>query len=111
VTLWPTPYVVSLTQEAKDMLAAIGDRRVRKIIASRISELEEDPESQGKPLTGELQGYRSVRAVGQRYRIIYKVGQKHPTVDVVSLGPRKEGDKKDVYSLTQKLARKGKLGK
>ncbi len=53
------------------MLEAIQDRRVRDKIRDRIDGLAQEPEKQGKPLTGELTGYRSLRAVGQRYRVIY----------------------------------------
>ncbi|MEH2322803.1 MAG: type II toxin-antitoxin system RelE/ParE family toxin [Nostoc sp.] len=50
-----------------------------------------------------LKGYRSVRAVGQRYRIIYKVELEKVVVLVVGVGLRKEGDKGDIYTLLQKL--------
>jgi len=46
-----------------------------------------------------------VRAVGQRYRIIYRVEDERVTVLVVALGIRKQGDKKDVYELAKKLLR------
>jgi len=57
----------------------------------------------------ELAGYHSLRAVGQRYRIIYKVKEEEVLVVVVTLGIRKEGDKKDVYELAKKLIRLGLL--
>lgn len=50
-----------------------------------------------------LSGFRSVRAVGQRYRIIYKVEQEQVLVLVVGIGRRKDGDKKDIYTLLEKL--------
>jgi mRNA interferase RelE/StbE len=55
----------------------------------------------------ELSGFRSIRAVGQRYRIIYKVEEEKITVLVVALGIRKEGDKKDVYERAKKLMQSG----
>lgn len=94
---------------AEQLLAAIKDTRIRQNISKRISRLEDDPEKQGKPLSDELEGYRSIRAIGQRYRIIYKLEAKRVVVIVVALGIRKEGDKKDVYELTKKLARLGQL--
>jgi len=54
---------------------------------------------------GELAGYRSIRAVGQRYRIIYKVEQAKVIIIVVAVGLRKEGAKKDIYALARKLLR------
>ncbi len=95
---------------AEQLLAAIRDTRIRQSINKRISRLEYDPEKQGKPLSDELAGYRSIRSIGQRYRIIYKVEAGRVVVVVVALGIRKEGDKKDVYELAKRLARLGLLG-
>ena len=87
------------------MLEAIQDRRVRDKIRDRIDGLAEEPEKQGKPLTGELTGYRSLRAVGQRYRIIYRIEEGKVFVLVMALGIRREGSGKDIYVLAQKLLR------
>ena len=87
------------------MLEAVQDRRVRDKIRDRIDGLAEEPEKQGKPLTGELTGYRSLRAVGQRYRIIYRIVEGKVLVLVMALGIRKEGSGKDIYVLAQKLLR------
>lgn len=87
------------------MLEKIQDRRVREKIRDRIDGLAEEPEKQGKPLTGELAGYRSLRAVGQRYRIIYRIEDGRVLVLVMALGIRKEGSGKDVYALARKLLR------
>ncbi|OGW47816.1 MAG: plasmid stabilization protein [Nitrospirae bacterium RBG_19FT_COMBO_58_9] len=96
---------VGLTPHARVMLEAIQDRRVRDKIRDRIDGLAEEPEKQGKPLTGELTGYRSLRAVGQRYRIIYRIEEGKVLVLVMALGIRKEGSGKDIYVLAQKLLR------
>ncbi|HEY6405869.1 MAG TPA: type II toxin-antitoxin system RelE/ParE family toxin, partial [Ktedonobacteraceae bacterium] len=74
-----------------------------------LKRLEYEPELQGKPLIDGLASYRSVRAVGQRYRIIYRVDGEQVTVLVVTVGIRKDGDKKDVYQLAKKLIRLGLL--
>ena len=95
---------------AEKLLAEISDRRVRESIARRIDRLEYEPDKQGKPMRDELIGLRSIRAVSQRYRIIYKVDEETVTVLVVALGIRKEGDKRDVYELAKRLARLGLLG-
>ncbi|MFY9225550.1 MAG: type II toxin-antitoxin system RelE/ParE family toxin [Blastocatellia bacterium] len=102
-------YQVGFTENAKKHLAAIQDRRIRQKIVERAQELAIDPEKQGKDLGGDLEGYRSVRAVGQRYRIVYLIDNDKVIVVVVSLGIRKEGDKKDVYKLTQRLFKLGLL--
>lgn len=101
---------ISLAKEARRQLVEIEDSRIRKSISKRIDRLESEPEKQGKPLTDELAGYRSVRAAGQRYRIIYKIEEERVLVLVVMVGIRKEGDKKDAYTQAIKLARLGLLG-
>ncbi|MDR3672262.1 MAG: type II toxin-antitoxin system RelE/ParE family toxin [Holophaga sp.] len=91
-------YAVHLTEEALDMLVEIQDRRVRQKIRDRIEKLEEDPDKQGKTLWDDLAGYRSVRAVGQRYRIVYEVKEDTVKVIVIGVGIRKDGDKNDIYA-------------
>lgn len=96
---------VGLTPNARVMLEAIQDRRIREKIRDRIDGLAEEPEKQGKPLTGELTGSRSLRAVGQRYRIIYRIEEGKVLVLVMAVGIRKEGSGKDIYVLARKLLR------
>lgn len=96
---------------AEKQLAAIKDTRIRESIAQRITSLRQKPDKQGKSMIGELEGFRSLRAVGQRYRILYKVQAQKVIVSIVALGIRKEGDKADVYELAKKLVRLGLLGK
>lgn len=99
-------YEVRLTDEAIRMLASIKDKRIQTKLADRMEALQEDPEKQGKALVSPLAGYRSVRAVGQRYRIIYTIDKNILTVLVVALGLRKEKDKSDIYQLARKLIQK-----
>ena len=94
---------------AEKQLSSITDLRIRESINKRISGLRHEPNNQGKLLADDLEGYRSLRAVGQRYRIIYKVEASNVIVTVVALGIRKDGDKADVYALAKKLARLGLL--
>jgi mRNA interferase RelE/StbE len=101
---------IRLTEVARQSLAGITDQRVRRVVANRINDLATEPEKQGKPLLGALAGNRSVRAVGQRYRIIYQLEEDVVTVYLVLIGIRKEGDKRDVYALAQRLIRLGLLG-
>ena len=100
---------IELTHTAEVMLEKIQDRRVREKIGELIDGLANEPEKQGKPLTGDLAGDRSLRAVGQCYRIIYRVEEDKVLVLVVALGIRKEGSKADIYSLAKKLLRLGLL--
>jgi len=98
-------YRVIITPIALSMIQRIPDRRVREKIADIIGRLAEGPEKQGKALLGELMGYRAVRAAGQRYRIIYRVEKERVIVIVMAVEIRKEGDRKDIYTLATKLFR------
>lgn len=98
-----TEYHIQLTPLALEMLAAVKDRREQEKLRDRIDQLKIEPEKQGKALVDNLSGFRSIRAVGQRYRIVYKVEQDKVVVVVVGIGRRKEGDKKDIYAILEKL--------
>ena len=101
----PARYRVLLTITAQSMLAAITDRRARERIRDRIDGLAVEPDLQGKALLGELGGYRSLRAAGQRDRILYRVHQTKVEVLVVAIGRRADGSREDVYRLAQRLVR------
>jgi mRNA interferase RelE/StbE len=96
-------YEIQLTPLALEMLNAVKDRREQEKLAERIEQLKVEPEKQGKALVANFLGFRSVRAVGQRYRIVYKTVQEQVLVLVVGIGRRKDGDKKDIYTLLEKL--------
>lgn len=68
-------YDVILTDTAQKFLTQIKDIREQQLIVKRLEKLKQEPDKQGKALSKELIGYRSVRAVGQRYRIVYKIKQ------------------------------------
>jgi mRNA interferase RelE/StbE len=87
------------------MLERVADRSVREQIIGRAEKLTDEPEKQGKALLGELAGLRSLRASGQRYRIIFKVERARVLVLIVAVGIRKQGSRRDVYELAQKLFR------
>jgi mRNA interferase RelE/StbE len=100
-------YVIQITPTALEMIKGVRDRRVNDLIQKRIDQLSKDPDKQGKELHGDLWGYRCVRAVGQRYRILYRVKGTAVMVLVVAVGIRREKDKKDIYALAQKMIRLG----
>lgn len=101
---------IALTPTAMKLLSEISDKRIREKIGVVIDRLVEEPEKQGKALLGELAGFRSIRAVGQRYRVIYKVTSEEILVVIVAVGIRKDGAKNDIYNLAKKLFRVGLLG-
>ena len=98
-------YRIVVAPSAVALLKAIPDRRIQEKLRDTIDRLAQDPEKQGKALTGDLAGYRSVRSAGQRYRVVYRVQKESATVEVLVLGIRKEGSKRDIYSLAKKLLR------
>jgi mRNA interferase RelE/StbE len=51
--------------------------------------------------------FSSMRAVGQKYRIIYRIERGIVTVLVVALGKRQSRSREDIYELTRKLLRLG----
>lgn len=104
-------FQVIFAPEAEEHGRAILDRRIRRKLFERAEGLIQDPEKQGKPMIDELMGFRSVRAVGQRYRIVYRVLRDKGIVEVVTLGIRKEGSREDVYALAAKLIRQGLAGR
>ncbi len=101
---------ILLTPTAVKLLSDISDRRIREKIATVIDRLIEEPEKQGKSLLGELSGFRSIRAVGQRYRIIYQIRGNEIVVVIVAVGIRRDGARDDIYNLAKKLFRLGLLG-
>ncbi len=102
-------WIVEITPFALEQLQHITDKRVRANLFERIEELSNDPENQGKQLRDELSGLRCVRAIGQRYRIVFKVERERVVVFVVAVALRKEGDRSDIYQIAAKLIRSGLL--
>lgn len=96
-------FKILFTSDAEEDLNSIRDRRVRQLLSERIDKLAIDPGVQGKPLQDEMMGLRSVRAVGQRFRIVYQVQNNIVTVLIVGVGMRKDGDKQDVYAKIKRL--------
>ena len=103
------------TDTAKRCLRGLPTK-VRKGLLNKADELiaSGEPESAHKALLGPLAGH--YRITYGRYRAIYRVDkQELPSGDVllrivvtfVFAGIRKDGDKKDVYVLAQKLYRLG----
>jgi mRNA interferase RelE/StbE len=101
-------YNVKLTLIAAETIQKL-DSNAQKQIINKIEALKQEPLLLGKPLQGPLKDYRSIRAGGQRYRIIYKVIEEEIIVIIVAVGMRKSGDKKDIYELMKKYIKTGLL--
>lgn len=102
-------FAITWTETALKLVEAIPDQRIRRLISQRADQLAKSPEQKGKPLIGELAGFRSVWAVGQRHRIVYRVERREVVVLIVAVGRRRAGDKSDIYELARKLLRQGLL--
>lgn len=100
-------YAISIGPKAVEQLKQLRDRRIVGLLASRVRGLREDAHLQGRPLADELTGLRSVRAVGQRYRIVFEVQCDAGRVTVLMFGIRREGDRQDVYRVAERLRRRG----
>jgi len=100
-------YRIEITPTALKALEAIADRRTRMAIIRRIDALVKEPEKQGKPLRGWLAGFLSLRAAGQRYRVVYIVNNGGNRVLVYMVDIRNEGNRRDVYALAEHLVRRG----
>ena len=100
-------YTIKLTQIAAEFIAKLDNKSQQQVL-QKIEVLKEYPLKVGKPLKGNLQDYRSIRAVGQRYRIIYQVKETEVEVIVVAVGIRRDGDKKNnIYELMKKYVKIG----
>ncbi len=100
-------YEVRWTETAAELLGDITDRRVRQLVFDTSKRLASEPSKQGAPLTRELAGFRDLRAVGQRYRLVYRVDEGHRLVHVVAVGLRRQDSRDDVYELAKRLLRVG----
>ncbi|MFN2385068.1 MAG: type II toxin-antitoxin system RelE/ParE family toxin [Thermoanaerobaculia bacterium] len=100
---------VRWTETATGLLKAVGDKRHRKKIYETAGRLSANSLLQGKPLAEDLIGFRGLRAVGQRYRIIYSVDPDIVHVWAVG-GLRREGSRSDIYELARRLLRQGLIG-
>jgi mRNA interferase RelE/StbE len=101
-------YTIKLTLVAAETIQKL-DSNVQRQVINKIEALKQEPLLLGKPLQGPLKGYRSIRAAGQRYRIIYNVIEEEIIVIIVAVGIRKSGDKKDIYELMKKYIKTGLL--
>jgi mRNA interferase RelE/StbE len=98
---------IILTIEAQRNLKSIDNIVIREQIIERIDVLGQNPEI-GKTLRGILSGFRSLRAVRNRYRIIYKFSRTEKLVTVIAIGIRKSKDFDDVYKALERIIKGGK---
>jgi mRNA interferase RelE/StbE len=82
------------TPEAARLIATLPPE-IKKLVRSSIDTLLTKPRA-GSDLTGELEGYRSLKA--KRYRIIYRLNGAETIVEIYFVGHRR-----DVYDTLRSL--------
>lgn len=95
-------FQIAFTDDAEKDLDAIKDMRTAQSIVRRIMKLNDEPVKQGKPLGEDLKGFYSIRAAGQRYRVVYRVIEAERFVTIEVIGIRKEGSRRDVYKIASR---------
>ena len=103
------PFAIRWTETALKLAESVPDQWIRRLISQRADQITMAPEEQGKALIGELAGFRSVRGVGQRHRVVYRVERRQVIVVILAAGRRKSGGKHDIHELARKLFRQGLL--
>ena len=82
------------TLEAARLIATLPPE-IKKLVRSSIDSLLAKPEA-GSELTGELEGYRSLKI--KRYRIIYRLNDAETSIEIYLIGHRR-----DVYDTLRSL--------
>jgi mRNA interferase RelE/StbE len=82
------------TPEAARLIARLPPE-IKKLVRASIDEIVANPES-GSELSGELEGYRSLKA--KRYRVVYRPNDAEMTVEILLVGHRH-----DVYETLRSL--------
>ena len=82
------------TPEAARVLATLPPE-IKRLVRSSIDSLLAKPQA-GSELTGELDGYRSLKA--KRYRIIYRLDDTGTAIEIYLVGHRR-----DVYDALRSL--------
>jgi mRNA interferase RelE/StbE len=101
------PYEIKFTQDAGADIKAL-DGSIRKQLKTVLEKkLAVDPEGYGLPLRGILSNYWKHEFAS--HRIVYRFYPDSRVVAVCAVGPRKEGDKEDVYRQLESVAKTGRL--
>ena len=97
---------IKLTKIAADFINQLDNKSQNQVI-KKIESLKNNPTEVGNQLKGNLKEFRSIRSIGQRYRIIYKVNELDILVVIIAIGVRKDGDRRDIYQLMKKYVKIG----
>ena len=84
--------------EVADDLEALGRYEARVVLSAIEQRIRDgEPDKTGRPLSGELAGYRRIRAGD--VRIVYRVGAGIIEVLIIAVGPRRNDE---VYRTARK---------
>jgi len=100
-------FEIQFTPDAGADIKAL-DGSIRKQLKNVLEKkLAVDPEGYGLPLRGILANYWKHEFAS--HRIVYRFYPDLKVVAVCAVGPRKEGDKEDVYRQLEAVAKTGRL--
>jgi mRNA interferase RelE/StbE len=99
----PRRYPIQIAPTGYRSLRDLKDKKTRRQIAKGIDGLGLASERQGKALVGPIEGVPSVRAVRDRFRVLYDVDKSARLVSVLLVGERSPGPDADIYALAKKL--------
>jgi mRNA interferase RelE/StbE len=103
----PAGYEIKFTEDSGAEIRNL-DGSVRKQLKKALEKkLAVDPEGYGLPLRGVLTNYWK-HEFGS-HRIIYRIYREARLVVVCAVGPRKAGDKEDIYRQLEAVATTGRL--
>lgn len=101
------PYEIKFTQDAGADIKALDGSFRKQLKTVLEKKLAVDPEGYGLPLRGILSNYWKHEFAS--HRIVYRFYPDSRVVAVCAVGPRKEGDKEDVYRQLESVANTGRL--
>lgn len=103
----PAKFQILFTKDAGSEIAKLDGSIKSRLKATLEGKLAVDPAGYGVPLRAPLTNY--LKHEFAQHRIVYWVVEKHKTVVVCSVGPRKAGDVEDVYRQLEPAIKTGKL--
>jgi mRNA interferase RelE/StbE len=94
---WTVKYHHEVEKDLLSLGRAEG-RAILKVVEERI--IHGEPDKLGKPLTGQLSGYRRIRT-GQT-RIVYRVNKEQIEILIIAVGMRRDNE---IYEIAQDRAK------
>ena len=104
----PEPsYSIAFTRDARRDVASLDGSVKQQLKKALEKKLAIDPEGYGLPLRSPLTGYW--KHAFSFHRLIYRIYRDRQLVVICAVGPRRAGDKSDVYEELEAVAKLGKV--